>query len=100
MRFISLLILAVTCASCASAPKTVPVPKAAPPLTGALIIRLVGRHDVLIVRAGQRGPTYSWVSNDGSVRTPDLTLEDMAVSNPGLFRSIKTMETNVSWAGL
>jgi hypothetical protein len=64
-----------------------------------VICRIVGRCQTIVVRASVNGPTYSAESRNGSILVPAMTLDQIAMREPGLFRSIKTMQAGVYWAG-
>jgi hypothetical protein len=99
MRYFALSVVALTCASCAMK-ATPPPPQASGPRSdGPVISRVVQRHDVIVVRAGANGPTYSLESKSGAVLVSEMTLSELAASHPEMFRAIKTMEADVRWAG-
>ncbi len=102
MRFLFAIGLAVACASCSNAPAPAVATAAAasaPRQPGPVISRLVMRRQTIVVRAGTDGPTYSLETRRGEVVVPDSTADELAVRNPDLLHSIRTMETAVSWAG-
>jgi hypothetical protein len=61
-----------------------------------LISRIVGRHGVIVIRAGPNGPTYSSESKDGTVLTTQMTLEELASGDPAMFNSLSTMQADAS----
>ena len=101
MRYIVILsMLALSCASCSSSrPPAASSPRGLEP-QGPVISRVVGRDQVIVVRAGPNGPTYCLQSKTGEVIVPAMTLGDLAMSKPELFRELRTMQANTLWAGL
>jgi hypothetical protein len=101
MRYITILsILALSCASCSSSRPPALTTSSGPLPKGLVISRVVGRDRVIVVRSGPNGPTYSLESKTGEVIVPAVTLGDLAMSKPELFREIRTMQANTVWAGL
>jgi len=96
MRYLFPLILALGCASCANTTK--PISAAAPNQTGPVIARICGRHDIIIIRAGDSGPTYSLETARGEVLVPNMPLGKLAAMNPALAKRIDTMEDSVMLA--
>jgi len=98
MRYIGVLIAAIVCVSC-SMKATPAVQASAQPSRGEVISRIVQRRDMIVVRAGAGGATYSLESRGGKILVGEMTLGELARSEPGMYRAIKTMEANVVWAG-
>ena len=100
MRYAVLSVLALACASCSSGvpPKVAASPSPSP--EWPVITRLAGPRQVIVVRAGRDGPTYSVESKAGRVIVPARTLGDLAMANPKFFRMVRSMQANVLWAGL
>lgn len=98
MRYLFPLVLALGCASCANTTKLI---SAAPPdHTGPVIARLAGRHDTIVIRAGDSGPTYSLETARGEILVPDMTLGKLAAVNPGLAKRIDTLQDSVMLASI
>jgi hypothetical protein len=98
MRRIVLVIIAFAGASCSMKPAATPTAEPVP-LDQPVISRIVQRRDVIVVRAGRGEPTYSVESKSGTVLQRQMTLTELAGSDPQLFRAIKTMEADTRWAG-
>ena len=68
-----------------------------------LLMELVGRDRTIAVYAGDDGPRYSVIANDGSVLVPAMSADDLARNHPELHRQIKRMRTQETvmlyWAG-
>ena len=91
----SLLLLIALCGmSCASG--TMPTPAQSQKQDGPVITRIVGRNEIIVVRAGPDGPTYSSESKDGTVLLKQLTLAQLASIDPQMYRAVKTMEADTS----
>jgi hypothetical protein len=94
MRYIIPAMLALICTACSSGP----TPQAAAPLPtppqGPIITQIVSRDKVLIVRAGANGPTYSLQSKTGMVIVPAMTFGDLALNNPQLAQTVRTMQAD------
>ena len=101
MRYLIVLsTLALSCASCSSArPPAVTASRLSKP-QGPVISRVVGKDQVIVIRAGKNGPTYSLESRTGEVIVPAMTLGELAMSQPELFGEIRTMRADTLWAGL
>jgi hypothetical protein len=98
MRCAMSLILVLACGSCASKQSaTVPAARAAE--GGPVITRLVGREQTIVVRAGVNGPTYSVESRTGEIVSSAMTIDELAMSDPDLFRAVRTMQAGTHWAG-
>jgi hypothetical protein len=76
-----------------------PVQAGMPRSEGLVISRVVQRRDVIIVRAGSNGPTYSLESRNGAILVGEMTLGQLAANNPKMLLAIRTMEANTQWAG-
>jgi len=102
MRYFGLLLLMMTCGSCAMAPRATPVAARLPEQRGPVITRIVSRDTTVVVRAGVDGAdaTYSVESKSGEILVPDMTLPQLARANPELFRSVQTAQSSVMYAGL
>jgi hypothetical protein len=98
MRYAISLILVVACASCASKRAAV-VPAARAGEGGPVITQLVGREQTIVVRAGVNGPTYSVESKDGELLRPPMTIDELAMSDPELYRAVRSMQAGRLWAG-
>jgi len=95
MRYIIIVSMVVVgCSSCSSnRPPAVAVPRVAEP-QGPVISRMVGRDEVIVVRAGPNGPTYCLQSKNGEVIVPAMTLGDLAMSKPELFQELRVMQAD------
>jgi len=99
MRLALLPILALICASCSSTKPPVAMTSPAADRGGPVITRIVERRQVIVVRAGPRGPTYSLESNHGETVVPPMTLDQLALNRPDLFQTVRTMQAT-QWAGM
>ena len=70
------------------------VPTSQPPLPGSLapgrheIVRLVSRGHAITVASTPRGPLYSATAGDGTILAADLSLDELRLQEPALFREI------------
>jgi hypothetical protein len=99
MRYVLPLVLAIGCASCASSSRPNSVASQPPQHAGPVIAGIAARHDCIVIRAGDSGPTYSLETARGEVLVPDMTLGKLAAANPELFQWVTTLEDSVLWAG-
>jgi hypothetical protein len=100
MRYLIASMLALNCAVCASNRPAAVSAADGPTASGAMISRLVGRHDVIVVRAGATGATYSLETKSGEVVVPAATLGKLAMTKPTLSRAVRTMQASNDWAGI
>jgi hypothetical protein len=100
MRYVIATMLAFSCAACSSNRPAVVRKMDQPQTDGPVIARIVGRHDVIVVRAGAEGATYSLETKQGKTLVPAQTLGNLAMSKPGLGRKVRTMQASADYAGL
>ncbi len=74
-------------------------PATRPTAVGPVISRLVMRRQTIVIRGGEAGPTYSLETRGGDVLAPPMTAVELAVRNPDLLNTVRTMQTAVLWAG-
>jgi hypothetical protein len=93
MRFIIASAVALVCASCSPTPAP-PTPQTPPAAVsqGPIITQIASRDKVLIVRAGATEPTYTLQTKAGAVIVPAMTLGDLALNNPQLAQTVRTMQ--------
>src|SRR5271156_464384 len=94
MRYIALPLLLLCGLSCSSSPTSAQPQARSSALQGPVILRIAGRHEDMVIRAGASGPTYSLESKDGSVLLAAMTLDELAVNNPQMFQTINTMQAD------
>ena len=97
----STLALAVMAGTCCAPCGTTATPRAdlaAAP--GPVIARLVQRRQVIVIRAGRDGPTYSVETRAGSVTVPAATLGGLARTSPATARTVREIQDSVLYAGL
>ena len=99
MRYIFPLVVAFAGISCSMKATPTSVQASIPASNWPVISRIVQRRDVIVIRAAPNGPTYSLESKSGTVLVQEMTLGELAVNNPEMFRAIKTMEADERWAG-
>src|SRR5437016_949470 len=66
------------------------------------IVRLVGRHDTIIVTAGRAGPLYSVSDPNGKILIADATLDELRDAHPASYKQIKSALVDGDpeiWAG-
>ena len=105
MRQLLPVVLTAVALSCSPSRQAAPAvdatarrPAVARPL-GPVITRLVQRWQVIVVRAGDDGPTYAIESRAGVVLVPPATLGDLARTDPPAARTIRELQAAVLWAG-
>jgi hypothetical protein len=54
-----------------------------------VIVRLVGRRQVLTVSGGATGPVYSVADFEGRLMLSHATIEELRVSHPDLYQQIR-----------
>jgi hypothetical protein len=100
MRCVIPILLVIATASCASHPGKVNAPVAAEPRNAAKVIaRIASRHTTIVVRAGATEPTYSLETAAGEVLVKDMTLGELAQTNPEMRDRVRNMQAQVLWAG-
>jgi hypothetical protein len=92
MRFIIASAVALVCASCSPTPAPQTPPAAVS--QGPIITQIASRDKVLIVRAGATEPTYTLQTKAGAVIVPAMTLGDLALNNPQLAQTVRTMQAD------
>lgn len=98
MRFAIALVLILVCSSCSSnKPPAVAATRAK--VAGPVITHIVARDEIIVVRAGTDGPTYSLESKGGEVIVPAMTRGELAMSRPDLSNAIRRMHAGRIWAG-
>jgi hypothetical protein len=104
MRYLTTVLLAGLCLSCATAPKAAPVaavvsPPAATDQRGPVIARICRRNQIIVIRAGAAEATYSLETARGEVLLPGMTLGQLAQKKPELFQAVRNMQASDMWAG-
>lgn len=88
---------------CAAPPA--PAPSAPPPGTASvshpMIVRLVGRDDMITIYSGPAGPLYTVADSTGRVLVSEMTIPEMKKARPDLYdRLFPAMAPSaVVWAG-
>jgi hypothetical protein len=90
----------LACGSCAHSPGGAPLAAISSQQSGPVIARIVQRHQTIVIRSGSAGPTYSLESPGGELLTKDMTMGELAMKNPELFRRVKAMQDNLLCADL
>ncbi len=67
---------------------------------GPLITTIERRHETISVNAGASGPTYTVQNRTGEVVIKDMTMPELASTNPELSKSIKRLDSATAYAGL
>jgi hypothetical protein len=98
MRYFIASILALSCAAFSSDNSAIVGTMRAARPDGMIITRVVSRQDVIVVRAGSGGPTYSLETKNGEVIVPAATLGKLAMTKPSLSGAVKAMQAT-DWAG-
>jgi hypothetical protein len=96
-----LLATILFCCSCSQEHKTAG-PSALKPeaANGPVIVRLVGRETTMTVRAGARGPVYSFQTNAGEQVMPSMTLNELQAFNPDLAKRVRSIQASQAAGGL
>ncbi len=100
MRYVIPVLLAIATASCASHPGNVETPVAAQAQNPSKVItRIASRHTTIVVRSGRTEPTYSLETAAGEVLVKDMTLGELAQTNPEMRDRVRNMQAALIWAG-
>ena len=62
---------------------------------GAVMGRIVGRNQTVVVRAGAKGSRYSVEDKDGQVVVPGMTLRELAAKKPESAHTVQTLQADV-----
>lgn len=89
--------LVVALAGCVSQPKSTPMAESSNPV----LVRLVGRHEIITITAGPIAPLYSVVDRSGRVLVSAMTMSDMKKIRPDLYEQISPSlaPKAQAWAG-
>lgn len=80
-------LLCLTFAGCAVHRAKTPVAVAEP--SGPVIVRLVGRHQSVIVTSSGQGPRYSVRDNSGKMLVANATLDQLRTDHPDVYRLVE-----------
>jgi len=100
MRKSLLYSLLLAAGSCAAPQAVTPPPAAVQPSPTPVISRIVSRNDVIVIRAGQQGATYSLETKTGEVLIPGKTMNELAQSSPQFHNTVRTMQASTVYAGV
>jgi hypothetical protein len=100
MRYVIAAMVILSCAVCAADKPMAAGAGEGSKTRGVLITRLVGRRDVIVVRAGTEGPTYSLETKSGEVLVPGVTRGKLAMTKPTFSKQVRTMQASNDWAGI
>jgi hypothetical protein len=87
----------IAMAGCASHPMPTPMAESSNPV----IVRLVGRHEVITITTGPIAPLYTVVDRSGRVLVSAMTMSDLKKTRPDLYEQISPSLSPKAeaWAG-
>lgn len=86
---LSLFAAVLFTAGCNTHPTAQPqAAKDAAPASGAVIVRVVGRHQTITATAGPAGPLYTATSADGTTIVANATLDELRDLHPDVYQQL------------
>ena len=94
---VSAALLIIAAAGCASQPKSTPMAEFSNPV----IVRLVGRREVITITTGPISPLYTVADLSGRVLVSAMTMSDLRKTRPDLYEKISPALSPKAeaWAG-
>ncbi len=64
-----------------------------------VIVRLEAKHETVVIKSGPTGPLYSVITGDGGFVVRDVTLAQLELNHPQVYRRVKSAIA-ANYAGL
>ncbi len=55
-----------------------------------VIVRLESKHETIVIKSGPTGPLYSVITSDGVFVVRDVSLAQLELNNPRVYRRVKS----------
>ncbi len=55
-----------------------------------VIVRLESKHETVVIKSGPTGPLYSVITGDGVLLVRDVTLAQLELNNPRVYKLVKS----------
>ena len=90
MRYerLAVSLAALSCFGCFGTPTTSQTEE--PINNHPVLVRLEGRGETVVIKAGSTAPLYSLLTSDGKVIVQDMTLTELALHDPQLYERVKS----------